>query len=321
MQVEVNMKVLGRSLLRIDRWPKDVFAQNVEYKASCPPHMKAGQPPVVGFFIQLSVCRTHCAASKAETSTNGFVSGAWLAVAAGSPHKLLASHIAAQTRLHPEPQNCAPAALLLVGHLSPWPPGASSHGQAVTGDQAHAYGGRNKGKIDFRCTGKVASQDVDIDGTASFEFSLTTGAVLKHEESYDYSRCGATSQGTVDDKPNAHEDLTAGGSQNVSGSARSLYGEAGCLGGRAGALGVLGMHWWCWACLRCAGFAGHACGSVVHPTDLCTAAAPTGPARQAGQGRLVQVGELSWPTSWLLLTPPAEVVSWRRTSRQTPQTP
>ena len=32
--MEVNMKVLGRSLLRIDRWPKDAFATDVEYKVS-----------------------------------------------------------------------------------------------------------------------------------------------------------------------------------------------------------------------------------------------------------------------------------------------
>lgn len=50
---------------------------------------------------------------------------------------------------------------------------------------------RSRGIIDFRCTGKVqpGSQQVDIDGKATFDFSLTTGAVLRHEEDYSYDRC------------------------------------------------------------------------------------------------------------------------------------
>ena len=47
---------------------------------------------------------------------------------------------------------------------------------------------RSKGVIDYRLTGLLGGQKIDLDATARFEFSLTTGAVLKHEESYDYSR-------------------------------------------------------------------------------------------------------------------------------------
>ena len=49
----------------------------------------------------------------------------------------------------------------------------------------------DQGCIDYRLTGKLAGQDIDIDASAKFHFSLTTGAVLRHEESYGYERCAA----------------------------------------------------------------------------------------------------------------------------------
>ena len=49
----------------------------------------------------------------------------------------------------------------------------------------------DQGCIDYRLTGKLAGQDIDIDASAKFDFSLTTGAVLRHEESYGYDRCAA----------------------------------------------------------------------------------------------------------------------------------
>ena len=51
--------------------------------------------------------------------------------------------------------------------------------------------GPDRGCIDYRLTGKLAGQEIDIDASATFSFSLTTGAVLRHEESYSYDRRAA----------------------------------------------------------------------------------------------------------------------------------
>ena len=47
----------------------------------------------------------------------------------------------------------------------------------------------DQGVIDYRLTGKLAGQDIDIAATATFDFSLTTGAVLRHEETASYDKC------------------------------------------------------------------------------------------------------------------------------------
>ena len=48
---------------------------------------------------------------------------------------------------------------------------------------------RNEGCIDYRVSGKLAGQRVDVRVMARFKFNDITGAVLRHTQELDVSRC------------------------------------------------------------------------------------------------------------------------------------
>ena len=48
---------------------------------------------------------------------------------------------------------------------------------------------RNQGCIDYRVSGKLAGQAIDVKVMARFDFNDITGSVLKHTQEIDVSRC------------------------------------------------------------------------------------------------------------------------------------
>ena len=50
--------------------------------------------------------------------------------------------------------------------------------------------GRNKGCIDYRVSGKLAGQAINVRVNATFEFNQVTGVVVKHTQEIDVTRYG-----------------------------------------------------------------------------------------------------------------------------------